>query len=983
MDGFEAFRSVDFNWVMGLSGVFRDPPGDVPAIQRDLRDEFQEAVLHSRQAPDQDRLGWLLLGDAGSGKTHLLSAFRREAQERGLPFILIDMTGVTDFWDTVLMEWINSLFQPMPGGGDQLERVVGAMLQLANPTAKKGLKTTDILAGLRARDRGGALAHEGVVRALLMLARGRDEIAQRAHGWLIGHPVDDGTARSIRLDTPPPSPFRVVKGLAWAMGLGGPFVIAADQLDPIIAQHRLGMAAAGPDEADPAIAAIVHGIANGLMDLTHLSRRALVVVSGLESTWRIIENNSLQSARDRFTPPRRLPRIPSGQAAADLVRNRLSAAYAALGFTPPHALWPFREASFDGLQGQGPRAVLKLCHAKQREAVAKKTVPEPIDIDAPAAEHAEPPATRLDQELLREKEKVDMDTIRNPAREDALWGDLLQGACRLLLEELSPAPGITSMTEGGVLGEKQALGLHARIRLVFRTEGDREEHFSLRAIEQPNAVAFQNRLVTAQKTAGVGPALRFRRLALVRTREFPGGDKTKAMIAEFQAMGGMFLHPAEEETRTLAAVLEMEKRRDPAFAPWLAARKPISGLPFLQAPADWLRQHQKAPAGGRKSSPGIQTAPRSAGPETMPGIPVGRRIAGGRPGGEIAVPLTVWRKHAAILAGSGSGKTVLLRRLVEEAAIRGVPSIVIDSANDLARLGEPWPQPPAGWTDRDKARAGAYFRDDRVVIWTPGLSGGNPLVLEPVPSFNGLDGDERKKAILMVAESLEAIVAPGNSPKDQKKRGVLRSTLRYFVLHHGGSLEDLADLLADPPHEAQGDISVAVPLAREMADQLKAAMHTDPLLASEGAPLDPAVLFGLDRPGPARISVINLSGLPGPESQRRFVNQLAMSLFAWIKRHPGRDERPRGLLAIDEAKMFLPAMESAVSKKSLLQLTAQGRKYGLGLVFATQAPKDLDHHAIANCATQFFRQGQFPGGHRNGQEKPGSPRWFGVRQSPR
>lgn len=56
-----------------------------------------------------------------------------------------------------------------------------------------------------------------------------------------------------------------------------------------------------------------------------------------------------------------------------------------------------------------------------------------------------------------------------------------------------------------------------------------------------------------------------------------------------------------------------------------------------------------------------------------------------------ALRLDALRKHTAIFAGSGSGKTVLIRRIVEECALRGVSAIVLDPNNDLARLGDPWP----------------------------------------------------------------------------------------------------------------------------------------------------------------------------------------------------------------------------------------------------------------------------------------------------
>jgi DNA helicase HerA-like ATPase len=86
-----------------------------------------------------------------------------------------------------------------------------------------------------------------------------------------------------------------------------------------------------------------------------------------------------------------------------------------------------------------------------------------------------------------------------------------------------------------------------------------------------------------------------------------------------------------------------------------------------------------------------------------------------------------------------------------------------------------------------------------------------------------------------------------------------------------------------------------------------------------------------------------------------------MGLFSWIKRHPAPPNIPlRGLLVIDEAKDFIPAGKAVACKESLLRLTAQARKYGLGLIFATQAPKSIDHNILTNCSTQFFGKANSP-----------------------
>src|SRR5437879_10877951 len=44
-----------------------------------------------------------------------------------------------------------------------------------------------------------------------------------------------------------------------------------------------------------------------------------------------------------------------------------------------------------------------------------------------------------------------------------------------------------------------------------------------------------------------------------------------------------------------------------------------------------------------------------------------------------------------------------------------------------------------------------------------------------------------------------------------------------------------------------------------------------------------------------------------------------------------------------DLKDFLPTVSTTPCKDNLMRLAAQARKYGLGLVLATQNPKDLDY----------------------------------------
>ena len=442
-----------------------------------------------------------------------------------------------------------------------------------------------------------------------------------------------------------------------------------------------------------------------------------------------------------------------------------------------------------------------------------------------------------------------------------------------------------------VHGSATTRPLHARLRLIFQKENDREEHYCVRALQLTNARAYQARLKAALTQSGIDRTLKFRRLTIVRTKPLPGGVETKKLTDKFSQSGGVFLHPTEEELRTIQAVNVMKATGDPDFEKWLKARQPISKLKLIReiVPSNLLFQDTPSegsldPSQTASLRSGIatdatadegkgRTAPEQAhvastqrGAPTSVRLPLGRRILANKPGEPIGMPMSLLEKHTLVLAGAGSGKTVLLKRLIEQSLILGIPSIVIDCANDLATLDEEWSPYPAEWQDEDRKKAEQYHHKRQVIIWTPGKEAGNPLSFEPLPDLAPLshDEDELDTAVSMVVESLISVVARGQSQASQQKRGILSKALRYLAKHGGGRLKVLIELLGDLPPEAGLGVANEAKLALQVADALKVELETNPLLRSHGTSFDPAVLLGdggtSDR---VRISVINLVGLPG------------------------------------------------------------------------------------------------------------------------
>jgi len=997
-----ALKAADFNWTTHINSIWSVPAFDVPQLHRQERERILNAALELKHSNNSDSpLGYVIGGPPGSGKTHLLSAICQQVVAQDIGFILVDMTDVRNFWETVLQGYVSSLREGSETKGPQfqLQKVIQCLVNLtgrkdvsAQQMARlpaRGLNN-GILAILKAlhRNHPKAASHfQDVVRALILLNSEDFIFSDIGYSWLSGIEIDDDAKQTFRFkQVSQPNLSEIVAGLSWLLSLHSPWVLALDQLDSIVAQHHYAAKAAidAGSEEQQVSKSIIEGIGGGLMALRDKTHRTLTIVSCLRVTWEILSREVVQSVKDRFRVELVLSPVSRQDMAAQLIAQRLRPVYQQQGVKVPYPTWPFHSDFLAAAvqKAKLPRQILQRCDQHRQKCWSAQTITELTSFSEGSIQ---PPADvnleAIDQAVATAQQQVDIRAALDETQEDAVLGQWLQTAATCLVAENPTPDTVDSEVEVNFPGGKNYPQLHARVRLIYRTEGDREKHLSLRALLRSHHAAYRARLKTAMTTAGIDHALSFRRLLMVRVGDIPGGAATQALSQRFTSAGGLMVYPDEAELRLLAALHQIRSMEQ--FETWLHQRRPVSQLKCFQSTVTWLfgdtaaippSSGETVPTSGRPDSP-AQPASDKAGSPPKPshsgdhpiapaaaGLPIGRRLS--PPQDLVTIPLEALTKHIVILAGSGAGKTVLVRRLVEEAILKQIPAIVIDGANDLARMGDPWPETPAAWDHLDRRQAQRYHQSVDVAVWTPGREAGNAVTLNPLPDFAALtnNADELNQAIDMARDSLQDIVASGNSATAKVRRGILRNALDAFATRGGGTLEDLADFLRALPEEATGNISRASQHSQAIADLLSAEMANNPLLRQSGAPLDPATLFGLTgAPAKTRLSILNLIGLPGLPQQQQFLNQLAMTLFTWIKKHPAPAGQPlRGLLVIDEAKDFLPSRQSTPCKSSLNRLAAQARKYGLGLIFATQAPKSIDHNIIANCSTQFYGRSNSP-----------------------
>jgi hypothetical protein len=522
--------------------------------------------------------------------------------------------------------------------------------------------------------------------------------------------------------------------------------------------------------------------------------------------------------------------------------------------------------------------------------------------------------------------------------------------------------------------------LHARLKIVNHQRQGKEQQFCFRALLHTNAIAFQNRLKAAITDAGIDNKLGFRSLTLIRNTAYPGGKKTRQLLQRYDQLQGHWAGIADEELRTLIAVHHMLASHDVDMPQWLQVKCPMSRIGFIQESGllDAIREHAEAGGSTLRANDTKETfiSQREESSDQRDSAPMAEELKtttvsdGQLPfgytetaSGDLDEPVAVaWKdltRHLLVVAGSGSGKTNLLKRIIEEATIAGIPSIVVDCNNDLiglAKARSPEAFPPE-WRDEDHRKESLYRRACQVVTWTPNRQTGNPIVLPLLPDFQALadDPDGLQNLTVVTTQALEKDVASGQSVKARKMRGVLSELVKHFAEEGGGSIEKLIEMMREPSPGLDSGITDQEKYAEEMADLLQSKLNQNPLWNTEGVDLDPATLFGLHSKK-IRISILSMIGLLSQEMQQGFLNSLGHNLFTWIKSNPAPEGKLRGLLVIDEAKEFVPSSQASACKETLVRLTSQARKYGLGILFATQAPKDIDHRILNNCFTQLYGQ---------------------------
>jgi hypothetical protein len=401
---------------------------------------------------------------------------------------------------------------------------------------------------------------------------------------------------------------------------------------------------------------------------------------------------------------------------------------------------------------------------------------------------------------------------------------------------------------------------------------------------------------------------------------------------------------------------------------------------------------------GREQAPPRPATPDPAAFERLGAFYLGRGVDGetGEATGDVTMldskDLTT---HAVIVGMTGSGKTGLGISLIEEAAIDGIPAIVVDPKGDMGNLllafPELRPEDFAPWVDPGEAtRAGKppaeyaaevaqrwrtglaesgqdgervrRFRDAaEATIYTPGSTAGVPLSVlgsfEAPPESVRDDAEAFREKVTGTASGLLALLGIDADPVRGREH-VFLSTLLSAAWRAGRSL-DLTRLVHEvqsPSFDRIGALDLESFYPAKERFELASALNG--LLASpgfsawvEGEPLDVGRLLWTPQ-GRPRLSILTISHL-GDAERVFFLTKLLTEVVAWMRAQPGTSSL-RALLYVDEVFGFFPPTANPPTKQPMLTLLKQARAFGLGVVLATQNPVDLDYKGLANAGTWFL-----------------------------
>jgi hypothetical protein len=579
-----------FHAIAYASQVWQPDPFDVDSIHRGARDALREMVGRVLR-PSGLAVGriLLMLGEAGSGKTHLMRAFRNELHARGRGYAgYMQMTAYTDDYSRyVLGNLIESLDKPY----DEPRSPTSGLMRLSNALAESSGDGTEALDRLRDAEAGpGRPGPHDLVRDLAdrialdpRFASIDYDLVQALLYLQVANPrLKASVLKYLRCEDLTPRDREELGGVAprvyasasqwmiqrlgelmWA-AQGVPLVLCVDQLEDMF---DVGDA---PSRFRRVLAT--------LCDLTSRLPTAIVVISCLENFYDEVKRHLTQPIARRVTAgpgPLELPAACDRDQVVAMIARRLESLYWSAGvpFVVAEPTYPLPDALVRRLVGLGARDVLdEVRHYRERCVAKGKMVAYPLD-----ERDGEPAAGTAAREL--DRKIVAIEQAWNQARSAPIVVPSDEGELAAILAEAIAA--CTGELDAGAGGHFEAEA-DGRFVQVERHGVDNDIERILVGVcnkAAPGGALGKQIDEVVRRAGGIAPVI-------VRSTAFPAGAKS-AVMQQLQKLvddGGRRAVVEDSEWRTMMALSRFRAGRepDPVFAAWLGRTRPLTGLAAIR-----------------------------------------------------------------------------------------------------------------------------------------------------------------------------------------------------------------------------------------------------------------------------------------------------------------------------------------------------------------------------------------------------------------
>ncbi len=278
-----------------------------------------------------------------------------------------------------------------------------------------------------------------------------------------------------------------------------------------------------------------------------------------------------------------------------------------------------------------------------------------------------------------------------------------------------------------------------------------------------------------------------------------------------------------------------------------------------------------------------------------------------------------FRRHVAVIAQTGAGKSYLVGLVLEKLLPLGASIIVLDPNSDYVMM--------------KKTGGGGVssIAEDIAIYRPPGIKGRRY-------TDEDVGGAESYTVEFNKLEDTEIFAVAGINEKWVHLRGIITDALKSLEGTYGPKqlMERLNQIaLNDEDRQRRESAGRAANYIRRLTNYK--------VWGTKDIPLE-------DLTRPKHMSIIDLAGLQGNVTQYIVQKTLA---DIWQLAVTGGLQFPIFLI-LEEAHNFAPADQGGFSSGIIERIAAEGRKFGIFLLVITQRPNKINSNVLSQCNSQII-----------------------------